>query len=48
MAIITITTISFKEVHELDDGGRVFAIVLAVGGLGTIFYGLIATFRFLL
>ena len=36
MAIITITTIGFKEVHELDDGGRVFTIILALGGVGLI------------
>ena len=48
MAIITITTIGFKEVRPLDDGGRVFTIVLAIGGVGAIFYGLIAMFRFLL
>ncbi len=48
MAIITITTIGFGEVRPLDDRGRVFTIVLAIGGVGAIFYGLIAMSQFLL
>jgi voltage-gated potassium channel len=48
MSIITITTIGFSEVRPLSDGGRVFTIFLAIGGVGAIFYGLIAVFQFLL
>jgi voltage-gated potassium channel len=48
MSVITITTIGFGEVRPLDDSGRVFTIFLAIGGVGAIFYGLIAMFRFLL
>lgn len=48
MTIITITTIGFREVRPLDDNGRVFTIVLAIGGVGAIFYGFIAMFQFLL
>ena len=47
MTVIVLTTIGFAEVHELDDGGRVFTIVLAVTGIGAIFYALIAVFQFL-
>ncbi len=47
MTVIVLTTIGFAEVRELDDGGRVFTIVLAVTGIGAIFYALIAVFQFL-
>lgn len=47
MTVIVLTTIGFAEVHELSDGGRVFTIVLAVTGIGAIFYALIAVFQFL-
>ena len=48
MSVITLTTIGFQEVQPLSDGGRVFTIVLAVSGVGAIFYGMIALFQFLL
>lgn len=47
MTVIVLTTIGFAEVRELDDAGRVFTIVLAVTGIGAIFYALIAGFQFL-
>jgi voltage-gated potassium channel len=47
MTVIVLTTIGFAEVHALSDGGRVFTIVLAVTGIGAIFYALIAVFQFL-
>jgi len=31
---VTLTTIGFREVNELDDAGQVFTIILAVGGVG--------------
>jgi voltage-gated potassium channel len=48
MSVITLTTIGFEEVQPLSDGGRVFTIVLAVSGVGAIFYAMIALFQFLL
>lgn len=48
MTVITITTIGYSEVRPLSDGGRIFTIFLAVGGVGAIFYSLIAVFQFLL
>lgn len=38
MTIITITTVGFKEVHPLSDGGRAFTMVLALLGLGIVLY----------
>lgn len=40
MTIITITTIGFREVHPLSEGGKVFTIVLALAGVGTVAYTL--------
>ncbi len=48
MSVITLTTIGFEEVRPLSDGGRVFTIVLAVSGVGAIFYAMIALFQFLM
>lgn len=38
MTFITVTNVRFREVNKLDDAGQVFTIVLATGGVGTIFY----------
>ena len=35
---ITITTIGFGEVHPLGSGGRVLTMVVAAGGIGSVFY----------
>lgn len=40
MAIITLTTVGYREVHDLSDGGRIFTIFLIIGGVGTVFYAL--------
>lgn len=40
MTIITITTVGYGEVHPLSNSGRVFTLVLIVGGVGTILYAL--------
>ena len=40
MTIITLTTVGFKEVHDLTLSGRIFTIVLLIGGVGTVFYTL--------
>jgi voltage-gated potassium channel len=38
MTVITITTVGFQEVHPEGPGGRVFTMVLALGGVFTAFY----------
>jgi voltage-gated potassium channel len=48
MTIITVTTIGFHEVHPLDTSGQIFTMVLAVSGVGAIFYAFLSLFQFLL
>lgn len=38
MTVTTITTVGFREVKPLSDGGRVFTIFLVLFGVGTAFY----------
>ena len=40
MTVITISTVGFREVHELDDSGRVFVVVLIISGLTVMTYTL--------
>ena len=40
MTVTTISTVGFKEVRELSTAGRIFTVVLILGGAGTILYGL--------
>jgi voltage-gated potassium channel len=40
MTIITLTTVGYKEIHDLSLSGRFFTIVLLMGGVGTVFYAL--------
>jgi len=40
MTIITLTTVGYREVHDLSFRGQVFTIVLIIGGVGTVFYAL--------
>jgi len=48
VTIITLTTIGFREVRPLDTEGRVFTMVLAVSGVGIIFYAAIGLLQFVL
>lgn len=48
MTVMTVTTIGFREVQPLDEEGRIFTMVLAVTGVGAIFYALVGLFQFLL
>jgi voltage-gated potassium channel len=41
MAVITITTVGFREVHELSRSGQLFVITYLLLGFGTFFYGLL-------
>jgi voltage-gated potassium channel len=43
MTIITVTTVGYKEVHDLSHAGQAFTVVLLLGGVGTVLY----TFTFL-
>jgi len=40
MTITTITTVGYREIHELSLKGRIFTIFLIVGGVGTVLYAL--------
>ena len=40
MTITTITTVGYSEVHPLSDPGRIFSIILILGGMGGAFYAL--------
>ncbi len=40
MTVITISTVGFKEVHDLDTSGMVFVVVLIVSGLTILTYTL--------
>ncbi|HKZ58160.1 MAG TPA: potassium channel family protein, partial [Thermodesulfovibrionales bacterium] len=48
MTIITLSTVGFKEVGDLSTGGRLFTIILIIGGVGTVLYSLSAGARFML
>ncbi|MCL5734195.1 MAG: potassium channel protein [Actinobacteria bacterium] len=48
MTITTIFTVGFGEVHPLSRGGAVFTILLILGGVGTILYGIGAMFEFVI
>ena len=38
MAVITISTVGYNEVHTLSPNGRAFTVVLILGGVFTVFY----------
>jgi voltage-gated potassium channel len=40
MTMITLTTVGFKEIHDLSIAGKIFNIVLVISGVGTVFYTL--------
>jgi voltage-gated potassium channel len=43
MTVITVTTVGYKEVHDLSLAGQAFTVLLLLGGVGTALY----TFTFL-
>lgn len=45
MTVITITTIGFGEVHPLSNEGRIFTLVLILGGIGVVAYAFITGTR---
>jgi voltage-gated potassium channel len=38
MTVMTVTTVGFKEVHDLSKAGQLFTIFLMLGGIFTLFY----------
>jgi voltage-gated potassium channel len=48
MTVITLTTVGFREVHELSRNGIVFTIILIIGGVGTMLYALSTGAKFVL
>ena len=48
MTIITLASVGYKEVHDLSFNGRIFTIVLIIGGVGTVAYALTSAARIIL
>ncbi len=48
MTIITLTTVGYREVHELSSKGMIFTIVLLLVGVGTVLYALSAGAKLIL
>ena len=46
MTVITISTVGYTEVHALSTAGKVFSIVLIVGGVGVMLYTLTALVQY--
>jgi voltage-gated potassium channel len=40
MTVITLTTVGYEEIHRLSTSGRIFTIILAISGVGTVLYTL--------
>ncbi len=40
MTIITVTTVGFREVHPLSQGGRIFTMGIVLAGVGVLLYAL--------
>lgn len=47
MTVITITTIGYGEIIRLDSVGRIFTMVIAVTGIGSLFYSLTVVMDYL-
>src|SRR6266576_2287625 len=45
MTVITLATIGYGEVHPLTDAGRVFTILLILGGVFVFYYTVTETIR---
>lgn len=48
MTIITLASVGYKEIHDLSSNGRIFTIILILGGVSTVAYALSAGARILL
>ena len=47
MTVITLTTVGYREVHELSRAGQVFTMVLCLGGIFTLFYATAAVLGYI-
>jgi len=48
MTVITLTTVGYREIHELSLQGQIFTVILLIGGVGTVLYALSAGAKILL
>jgi voltage-gated potassium channel len=48
MTVITLTTVGYREIHEMSMAGQIFTVVLLIGGVGTVLYALSAGAKVLL
>lgn len=48
MTVITLASVGFKEVHDLSLFGRIFTIILIIGGVATVAYALSAGAKIIL
>ena len=48
MTIITLTTVGYREIHDLSFEGIIFTIILIIGGVGTMLYALTIGAKFVL
>lgn len=48
MAVITVSTVGYGEIHPLSETGQVFTVTLIVLGFGTFAYSIAALTRFVL
>jgi voltage-gated potassium channel len=48
MTVITLASVGFKEIHDLSLVGRIFTIILIIGGVGTVAYALTAGAKIIL
>ena len=47
MSVITLTTVGYREVHELSRAGQAFTMVLSVGGIFMLFYATAAVLGYI-
>ena len=47
MTVITVSTVGYAEVHSLSTAGRIFSIVLIIGGVGVMLYALTSIVQYL-
>lgn len=42
MTVITLTTVGYREVRDLDTSGQLWTMVLLITGVGTLFYAAVS------
>lgn len=43
MTVITLTTVGYREVHDLDTTGQLWTMILLITGVGTLFYAAVTS-----